>query len=165
MKKYILILCIILNFSYLSLSQVPPDTVKGGFSRCIVFEYKYLHDTLDLNSEIKSIEILFDKNGKVFEQIYYNSDGSIKSKLFSKFDNKGNIVKTYCPILSDKNKETVVCQYDDFGNLIELIGYNSDGIKVKRYTFTYDKYGNLIEEIHSDSKNNPEISYKYIYSN
>lgn len=96
------------------------------------------------------------KNGSLIEDINYNPDGSFKSKISEKFDDKGNLVE-HKETEDDKiNILYYIYKYDSKGNILEKYTYselneqNSDNDFLKKFVYKYDNRNNLIEKIDYD---------------
>ncbi len=100
-------------------------------------------------------------NGRMLGETYiYNSDGSLKEKEASIYDNKDNPleVKTFNPDGSLLKKEAY--KYND-GNKTKYSYYKSDGSINYELTYKYDNKNNLIEKIKFNS--NGDIVEKQLY--
>ena len=106
--------------------------------------------------ETFNVERYYNEHEKLIEAIYYGENGNISRKRTWKYDDKGNLIERI--VYNSNSKET--WKYDDKGNLIEHIVHNSKGNISRKRTrkCKYDDKGNLIEHIEYNSKGN--ISWK-----
>ena len=106
----------------------------------------------------------FNKEGNFEEAIYYDFDGSIFEESTYEYDEEGDLVKE---ISLDPAgvylKSTYEYKYDQAGNQVEKIVYNTDGSKNDLYTYEYDEARNLVKEIRysPDGSIFEESTYEY----
>ena len=118
------------------------------------FNNWYIKEEIQHNANgLKVSSATYDSHGNEIEVIYYNLDGSVKSKHISKRDNKGRPTqwmqaqkdkplkseRTTSPLPQDRK------QYNKLGQLLTLESYNPKGALQYKINFQYDSLGKQIE--------------------
>jgi len=103
-----------------------------------------LEDFLDTRTEFR-----YNEKGEKIEETKYDRSNRLKSRLTSKFDEKGNLVEIISTHVWGENyiDDRRTYKYDDSGNEIETIMFNSDGSIQRHFVYEYDVNGNKIKEI------------------
>lgn len=156
------------------------DTIiKGGYKGCNVYEYEYKNGVLDISSKAKVALYTYDTTGHKIEEIRYGSDSSVSHKYSWKYDDKGNEIMftwsykyrtgydgddgmgVYWWTVSNNGEHKK--PYDDAGNLVKMVAFDSARSEKQKHTWKYDKKGNKTEEVidNSDNKYSSKTTYKY----
>ena len=158
----------------------PPDSVKGGFKKCRVYETVYdpMTGLKEKKREVYSVK--YNLKGFLNEKIEYtfletwscDSEGSIVSqgeerldvKTSYEYDEKGNVIEKF------GHWHRVIFKYDKNDNVIEEVNYKWDDFKKSWYesdcsikyklTYLYDENGNVIEKI-SYGSDGSKASFKF----
>ena len=106
----------------------------------------------------------FNPKGDVIENVIYDSDGSLISKILYKYDLLGNMIEkaSYHSFFSWTDCR-ILYKYDSQGNMIEGADYDSSGSLECKYLYKYDLQGDLIEETlyDPDGSLRSKTLYKY----
>jgi hypothetical protein len=168
------LLLFILNFSDLIPSPpccdfyYIPEKVKGGYGKCEVHSYIeeslfwkyekiweiYYYDSLGnriekvrLNNKnliIQKNNYFYNNKGNLIENTYTDDMGHNIKFSFS-YDAKDSLIEVTKHFLHNSQNEKQIYVYDDNGNQIEEITYNTDGHSSYHVKRIYDKRSNLIE--------------------
>ena len=143
---------------------------KGSYMRTM-FKYNSNGDFLEYNimgvgDTSNVIEgCKYDDKGNMLEWDGYNDDGKIDGKRVNKYNDNGIITETIM-YWTDSLRLTGNGKYDEHGNMLGWVEYNSDGsIKVKsEYKNEYDKTGNKIKEIEvANGRPSTYTEYEIVY--
>ena len=106
-----------------------------------------LYDKKD-ESASSTFQYFYDTAGRVTERTHYKSDGSIISRSKYIYDDHGNPVKRFDPAVDPTGTQSPsIMSYDEKNRLIEKIRQPSG----EKTVFHYNQEGNRIEEIHYNS--------------
>jgi len=124
-----------------------PDTVKGGFKKCIIYEYEYKFGKINKKSKTKVNSTLYNTKGNIiYKDAYDRSNGSILQNFTYKYDDEGNKIEEIRYYTDDLFIKTTY-KYDAVGNKIEEVRYNTDSSISGKLISKYDAGGNKIEEV------------------
>jgi hypothetical protein len=103
-----------------------------------------LHVDVNISKKLLS---KYDKNNKVIEENWYNSEGP-DSKSFYKYSNNYKKLKLKCFSEEDILTKMTIEKYDDKGNIIECKEYNSEKELGwhQEIRYVYDNKGNWIKK-------------------
>jgi hypothetical protein len=90
------------------------------------------------NNEIKNQVQIFDRQGRIIEERWYNPDEVLVTSRVLKYKSRSNKPE-------------------------EVIWYKGDSIKKSRYLYTYDRNNNLIEEEWLSPREQTQIKIEYFY--
>ncbi|MFL1896686.1 hypothetical protein ACJRPK_13345 [Aquimarina sp. 2-A2] len=104
----------------------------------------------------------YDRYNNKIEHINYNSDLSIQYKRTYKYEKSREIENSF---YKNGNKLVAkgIIQYDQSGNKVSEISYNSKNVVIDIMNYIYDDNKNLIEEINLDANNNPSYRKTFEY--
>src|SRR5690554_1197246 len=113
----------------------------------------------------KDIQTKYNEKGNQIETNWYNSDGSLNSKIIYKYDEKGNQIEQNEYNSDGSLNSKIIYKYDEKGNQIEQNGYNSDGSLYSKIIYKYDEKRNKIEEnlYNSDGSLDRKLTSNYEY--
>ncbi|MBM2815844.1 MAG: hypothetical protein HW421_2606 [Ignavibacteria bacterium] len=185
-----LLILFLLLFYFKSSFLYPQDTVKGGFTKCITYEYSYQSGILDTNSKRLLNFRKYNNNGNMVKYHYFNTivyDTSWVDEFYT-YNSFGKLIEIYHDEPLDSTEWKSILNYDSSGNLIEKIHYKPlnnpvwkklykynthgqkieeeeyykplDSIKLKK-TYKYNHIGKLIEETEINGWGDPKITYTY----
>ena len=145
-----------------------------------VYNANFISNKFNKGDKISEKRIVFDNqgnkieesiNGKLIysmvnnkeERFFFKPDGdSILSHSTSNYDDYGNVIE-HIEYNSDGTIERSTAKFDIYGNNIELIKYLPDGKNVLVISKKCDSIGRIIEEINTLSKD--KTTYKYDENN
>lgn len=106
----------------------------------------------------------YDKKENVIERNNYDSEGALNFKDNFDYNENGQMVEENSYISEDLDSKTTY-MYDNKGNNIERISYNSDGRLDSKITYKHDDKGNIIEYnfYNSDGSLNKKRTHQYEY--
>ncbi|MDP4267800.1 MAG: hypothetical protein Q8880_10265 [Bacteroidota bacterium] len=163
------------------------DKIKFfGIKSCTTFDYDSNSSKKDTN-RTKEEKKVYDINGNIIEDIFYNTDGSVYNRnvfFYNKDQNEtehviynsmGNIINTISTTYDDNGNKIEVNnyglnkkieyqeknRYDKKNHRIESMIYNSDGT-VNLTSSKYDNKGLEIENI--EYKSDGSIDTRYVYN-
>ncbi|MBR1770216.1 MAG: hypothetical protein IJ748_07160 [Bacteroidales bacterium] len=150
------------------------DVFKYDKNNIIKYKWKFYYDdggekqlsgkryeALDMEED--STAYVYDKKGNPVEYLYYYADGSLKFKILSKFDKKGNLTEE--KQLDEKNLVKQISKFKySGGNLTEGRSYDKNSALQVKSVYTYDKQGNMLSVTMSDGKNKPISRGEYSYN-
>ncbi len=95
----------------------------------------------------------YDDNGNQILEVEYNRDGEIKKKTSIAYNDQGHRSEFIVDVINpDKYSDSyrIVYNYNEHGDLAEMVYYKADGSYDKTHTHTneYDSEGNKIEKEH-----------------
>jgi hypothetical protein len=154
------------------------ELVLGERKRKILFdEYdKYLSFNIEGNivdqklfntdgSLVSKFYHKYDSEGNLLEEYWYNSDGSLDQKHIYKyiFDNSDKLVLIELYNASDSLIKKEAYNYNDSGELTSKFLYKPDGSLGEKESYKYDINGNLLELLNYDSDDilSTKTVYKY----
>jgi YD repeat-containing protein len=179
-----------LNVTY-SVEDKPvnkPD-VKGGIRKSVEYSYKYKFGQPDIKSKEKQYErtynekgfwieclkfeknklyskglIKYDDNNNWIEVVWVDLKGNVKHKYTHKYDARGKeIEETSFDAEEYEENYKITYNYNENGDLIEIINYNGDGDIMSKEVNKYDNMNYLIANINYDE--NGSIALKHTYKN
>jgi hypothetical protein len=107
----------------------------------------------------------YDDKGNNIEFSSFEPDGELSYQEISKFDKNGKKIETINYKFDGlTNSSFHFCSYNENEQIIEEIYCEPNGNILSKEINKYDEWGNRIEEIHFNSSDEPEYCYKYIYS-
>ncbi len=108
----------------------------------------YKYDALGYKTE-KKFEEGTDKGKKEYytyndernriEEIHYNNDGIIESKISFKYDTSNNLIETTFYNTDGKMVSKIFCKFDEYGNCLEIISYNNLNEPETKWEFILSK--------------------------
>lgn len=136
-------------------------------------EYRYDGDncvellSFNPNKEIEERGVfVYDKNGVLQEELYYNAHNKVFAKLEYTFDERGNLIELleYDPdgMLEESQKSKFK---DDLEQERYTYYYDAHNVLVTKYEYRYDKSRNLIEGLLFDDSKNLLGRWVYAYDN
>ncbi|MBE0662827.1 MAG: hypothetical protein IH597_10180 [Bacteroidales bacterium] len=117
----------------------------------------------DDGNVFEAYKYTFNEEGKLVEQSFYNSDGNIESIHILKYDEKGQHIET---IFSDSNGQIRMTNknvYNESGKLIEELWLDSTKNITSMFELKYDIRGNIIEKIWYGHDSNLVSKWTYTY--
>lgn len=109
-------------------------------------------------------EYKYDNNGNLIKTFSYKNDSVLRDKKLNKYDKKGSITKQM--IYDDKGKKIANSLYktDEHGRVVEMEQLSAKGHDPILYiTKKYDIDGNLVEMFQSFDKGGNGERYVYLY--
>lgn len=89
----------------------------------------------------------YNKQNKVVEEKFYESDKKLKSISKYKYDQNGYAIEKTEYLANGDMDEKIICKNDSKGNPIEILNYDSKGKLNNKENNKYDNNGNNIESI------------------
>jgi hypothetical protein len=114
---------------------------------------------------------LFNKAGKVLEEVNYNLDGSIHKRDAFKYDNdKNKIEEVVYKEAEDERKKPAenkktISKYNKNGDKIEETEYDGTGKMLGKTIYAYNNFGEKVSELHYDGGGIVNKKVKYTYDN
>lgn len=162
------------TYKYDTQGNVTEITTKSDeLSECSVEEFQYdingnksFYRLLDYYGKPKIITRYYnDSVGRSIGKVYYNADGSEKSKEFSKYDSLGNVIERseYSP--DSTLHFTLAFFYNSNNDMIEYIRtpYSKD-FEYFRMTMEYNNKGDLLKNTAYDVNGKPQKIHKFVYT-
>jgi hypothetical protein len=118
------------------------DTVIGGYKSCIVYQNNAALGKFDIVTRIKTAVYKYNDIGKKIEQVFYNRDGSFKTRQTYKYDAGGNKTEEMFYKTDTSIYDYTEFKYDDKGNMTNEIFHDSDGTVYREYLYYYDAKNN-----------------------
>ncbi|MDE5866896.1 MAG: hypothetical protein K2H31_09910, partial [Lachnospiraceae bacterium] len=111
----------------------------------------------DENGDIEArAEREYDSNGKQIKAVDFDEDNIVKRREEIEYDAAGNEIKR--ENYSYGHTEEIFSTYDEYGNLILCVKYNSSYSHIdEKIKYEYDENGNMIKEVHH--KNPQTVGY------
>lgn len=100
-RKLILVAIIITLGTYYSVAQ--PNKVKGGFTICISYIYKYQNGIVDNKRSRIESKAQYDDNGTIIEKVAFGLNGSI---ITYKYDFLGNVTEKTIDRPANSNEQS-----------------------------------------------------------
>ena len=181
LKKYLgMLTLMLLVFSY-SFSAIIPETdwkdkeLKGKVKSMTETTYNYGYSGKD--NEVKKKKNIFNENGYIIEELYYDKNRKEPYSHKKRYNNKGLLVESH--------EHTYTYEYDKNGNLVQIKRpknsaygglerntYNKSGKIIRTQTYTQNQYDKAGVKVTDDSNylkdKNGELyqslnDYSYIY--
>ena len=182
LKKYLgMLTLMLLVFSY-SFSAIIPETdwkdkeLKGKVKSMTETTYNYGYSGKD--NEVKKKKNIFNENGYIIEELYYDKNRKEPYSHKKRYNNKGLLVESH--------EHTYTYEYDKNGNLVQIKRpknsaygglerntYNKSGKIIRTQTYTQNQYDKAGVKVTDDSNylkdKNGELyqslsDYSYIYN-
>jgi len=158
------------------LSGQPPDTVKGGFHKCCIYNYSYTSGILDSNLKCKEDEAIYnekgiqidpdtkyDENGNEVEYIMYSHDSIwCKSTTTYKYGVNGNILETDHFNVYGSGYNHYISTFDENGKPLKNTATESDTLNFIQI-FKYNDNGKISEVIHQETGQPDRVIEKHSY--
>ncbi|MCX6328455.1 MAG: hypothetical protein NTZ85_02920 [Bacteroidia bacterium] len=119
-------------------------------------ETEYYAEVVDGEIKKDGIKVImvtsFNKAYTVVEFIQYHPDGrQVAARHIDNYDSNNKLVKVidYITNNSKPNTMKISSKYDEKGNMIETLGYGTDGKLYNKGTYKYDEKSRMIENISS----------------
>ena len=120
--------------------------------------YKEFELDRNLYGDVDSVTIT---NYKLTDKFGELVKDRIINKDVYKFNLRGDVVEMIGYNSDGSLMGKILHKYDSQGNMIESTGYYSDGSLMEKYLYKYDSQGNMIEEARYNSDGS--LDYKYLY--
>ena len=182
LKKYLgMLTLMLLVFSY-SFSAIIPETdwkdkeLTGKVKSMTETTYNYGYSGKD--NEVKKKKNIFNENGYIIEELYYDKNRKEPYSHKKRYNNKGLLVESH--------EHTYTYEYDKNGNLVQIKRpknsaygglerntYNKSGKIIRTQTYTQNQYDKAGVKVTDDSNylkdKNGELyqslsDYSYIYN-
>lgn len=129
---------------------------KGKLNISYLYKYDNKNNVIEamklnhtFGTEWKEIR-KYDKNGyKIEWAIFLDPDEKLEFKSEYIYDNKNNLIKVWI-FNSERLIETNICNYDENNDLIEVIKYAGNNIKISTDTYVY-KNNEVVGHTYNDS--------------
>lgn len=178
MNKSLLLLFFILSFRIISYSQIieAPDTIKGGFSQCLIREYNIINGNIDTLKPSKQTNANYNSKGRKISEVNYIGNNLYYKKYYS-YNDSGTVLvadttyREFGFVYYDKyyfeNDRLILherwsdenSQYPNSAFAIWTNTFNNEGKLIsEKYwtydmsfnyqtTYTYNDAGKLVEEL------------------
>jgi hypothetical protein len=124
-----------------------PDPVKGKFTGCSVYKFKYKNGAILSDSKTRFTLYKYNEMGLPTDYIYYNDAGTNSDLETFQYDAKGNLTRQVRYFVNGAVSDLTTFKYDVSGNLTAEIWYEGKDFVLNKDAFRYDSRNNLIEEI------------------
>lgn len=138
--------------SYVAIAK-GPQAVDKGEKKGQFFVYEFGENGRKVKEERfteagvcrEKIQYEYDENGNLSKESHYTPAGVLTANKNYGYDKEGRL--KYCSILDDKGEimQRDVFRYDIEGNMVQEVGYLTNGTKCSEFRYIYDSYGQQIE--------------------
>jgi len=164
----LLTVLIVISFLLLSFKEIEINfigegkiNIKGRVKVCT----ETVYDAVDKFGEIQKTNLnskiiySFNSKGSVIEKLWYNPNGTVKSKESFKYNDNGKMIE------DSSSDSKIIYKYDNKGNNIEENNYNWDGSLFRKVINIYDDKGNNIESNQYFPDGSLDSKYFFKYDN
>ena len=138
--------------SYVAIAK-GPQAVDKGEKKGQFFVYEFGENGWKVKEERfteagvcrEKIQYEYDENGNLSKESHYTPAGVLTANKNYGYDKEGRL--KHCSILDDKDEimQRDVYRYDIEGNMVQEVGYLTNGTKCSEFRYIYDSYGQQIE--------------------
>lgn len=138
--------------SYVAIAK-GPQAVDKGEKKGQFFVYEFGENGRKVKEERfteagvcrEKIQYEYDENGNLSKESHYTPAGVLTANKNYGYDKEGRL--KHCSILDDKGEimQRDVYRYDIESNMVQEVGYLTNGTKCSEFRYVYDSYGQQIE--------------------
>ena len=116
---------------------------------------------IDSEGVVESKEIFNYKDMKEISYIFYNEDDKLITERINGYDNSGNLLRTIYFNSEEDEKYRIENTYDDDNRLVKTLKFDENDDLIEKYSYKHNDKGRVIEVITENQNENNISTFKY----